>query len=227
VKRKWIIATSGVAVAAALVYVGTLWAQQPAGSPAVPARPAAAPRTKIALLNLTYVITYYEKYKTFKDDIKKQMQPLEDLVKSKQAEMEALRKEGTDPAKPATEQRKQEIEKQMREDQRMVEDATNEAKPRIIKQEQDEMVLLYKEVQAAAAHYALGHDFDVVLQYNDAIDPKDYMGPGNVERKMGAGALIPLYYSSGMEISQDVLAMLNSNYRPAGTAATAPTPGGN
>ena len=222
-KRKWIIATAGVAAAAALVYVGTLWAQQPTGAPAVPSRPAAAPRTKIALLNLTYVISYYEKYKNFKDDIKKQMQPFEDMVKGKQGDMEALRKEALDPKNPPTEPRRQEIDRKMREDQRAIEDATNEVKPKVVKQEQDEMVLLYKEVQTAASHYAAGHDFDLVLQYNEPLDPKDYYSPANIERKMGAGALLPLYYSPGMEISQDVLAMLNASFRPAGAAAAPPT----
>ncbi len=224
-KRKWIIATVGVASAAALVYVGTHRAQQPtAGSPADPSRPAAAPRTKIALLNLTYVISYYEKYKTFKDDIKKQMQPFEDMVKGKQAEVEALRKEATDTQHPPDEARRQAIEKRMKEIQRGIEDATAEAKPKIIKQEQDEMVLLYREVQSAAASYAGPHDFDMVLQYNEPLDPKDYYSPANIERKMGAGALIPLYYGGGMEISQDVLAMLNAKYRQGGAAA-APAPG--
>ena len=98
-KRKWIIATVGVATAAALVYVGTLWAQQPAGAPAVRPRPAAAPRTKIALLNLTYVISYYEKYKSYKDDMKKQAAAaMRTRIKALQADMETLRKEATDTA---------------------------------------------------------------------------------------------------------------------------------
>ncbi len=225
-KRKWIIATAGVAAAAALVYVGTLWAEQPAVAPAVPSRPAAAPRTKIALLNLTYVISYYEKYKSYKDDMKKQAQPYEDLIKGKQVEIEAMRKEATDTAHPVTEARRQEIEKRAREDQRAIEDANNDAKAKLAKQASDQMVLLYKEVQTAAAHYASAHDFDMVLQYNEPLDPKDYYSPANIERKMGAGALIPMYYTPNMEISQDVLAMLNASYRSSGvTPASATAPG--
>ena len=192
----------------------------------MPARPAAAPRTKIALLNLTYVISYYEKYKAYKEDMKKQAQPYEDRIKAKQAEMEALRKEMTDPQKPPSEARRQEIEAKVKADQRDIQDANDEAKNKLAKEASDQMVLLYKEVQAAAGGYARAHDFDLVLQYNEPLDPKDYYSPANIERKMGAGALIPLYYSNGMEISQDVLAMLNTSYRPAAAAPAATTPGG-
>jgi Skp family chaperone for outer membrane proteins len=227
VKRKWIIATAGVAATAALVYVGTLWAQQPGTGPSVPARPAAAPRTKIALLNLTYVISYYEKYKAYKEDMKKQAQPYEDKIKAKQSEIEGLRKEGVDSK--TTEARRQEIENLIRHAQHDIDDANGEAKVKLAKEAQDQMVLLYQEVQKAASKYAAAHDFDLVLQYNEPLDPKDYYSATNVERKMGAGALIPLYYSSGMEISQDVLTMLNASYHPAAAAPAsgappAPTP---
>ncbi len=229
VKRKWIIATAGVAAAATLVYVGSLWAQQPAGSPAVPSRPSAAPRTKIALLNLTYVISYYEKYKAYKDEMKRQAQPYEDRIKKDQADYELLGKEMSAPT-PPTEARRQEIETRMKADKRDVQDANDEAKVKLAKEASDQMVLLYREVQQASGKYAAAHDFDMVLQYNEPLEGKDYYSAANVERKMGAGALIPLYYTPNMEISQDVLAMLNASYRPTGAAVTpasATAPGGN
>jgi len=222
VKRKWIIATVGVATAAALVYVGTLWAQQPA-APAAP-HTAAAPRTKVALLNLTYVISYYDKYKAYKDDMKKQAQPYEDRIKALQADMESLRKQVTDPQHPLDEQGRQAAEKKMKDDQRGAEDINTEAKAKLAKEAADQMVLLYQEVQAAAGSYAAAHDFDMVLQYNEPLEPKDYYSPANIERKMGASAMIPLYYSPGMEISRDVLGMLNAKYHQMSAAPAAGAP---
>ena len=219
-KRKAIIAAAGVAVVGALIYVGSLWAQPPAG-PAVPTRPAAAPRTKIALLNLTYVITYYEKYKAYKEEMKGLAKPFEERIKAKQLEMEALRTEALSKDKPITEARKLEIEKLMAKADFEMKEANNDAKMALAKQAEKQMVLLYKEVQSAAQRYASSHDFDLVLQYNEPLEQDAYFGPANVERKMSAGALIPLYYSSGMEISQDVLGMLNASYHP--TAGVAPT----
>jgi Skp family chaperone for outer membrane proteins len=232
VKRKAIIAAAGVAVVGALVYVGSLWAQQPAG-PAVPSRPAAAPRTKIALLNLTYVISYYEKYKAYKEEMKSMAKPYEERIKAVQLQMEALRAELVSKDKPPTDARKAEIEKAGAKLKFEMDDANNDAKQALAKQAGKQMVLLYQEVQSAARAYAASHDFDLVLQYNEPLEKDAYYGEANVERKMSAGALIPLYYSGNMEISQDVLGMLNASYRPTagaaaptGTVTPAAAPGG-
>src|SRR5262245_4205815 len=64
VKRTVILAAGAVALSAAL-YVGNLWAQtgaRPGTAPApAPAPAAAEPRTRVALINLTYVIKHYSK----------------------------------------------------------------------------------------------------------------------------------------------------------------------
>jgi Skp family chaperone for outer membrane proteins len=217
VKRKAIIATAGVAVVGALIYVGGLWAQSSVTS--VPARPAAAPRTKIALLNLTYVISYYGKYQAYKEEMKGIAKPFEDQIKGKQAELEAFRKEATNPAtKPA---RVEELQKQAKALQFEMETISGDAKSKLAKKAEGQMVELYKEVLNAAQRYAGSHDFDMVLQYNEPIEQGAYYAAANVERKMGAGALIPIHYSTENEISQDVLKALNAAYRPAGPAASA------
>jgi Skp family chaperone for outer membrane proteins len=217
VKRNAIIATAGVAVVGALIYVGGLWAQS--SVPSVPARPAASPRTKIALLNLTYVISYYGKYQAYKEEMKTIAKPFEDQIKGKQAELEAFRKEATNPAtKPA---RVEELQKQAKLLQREMEDISNDAKGKLAKKAEGQMVELYKEVLNAAQRYAGSNDFDMVLQYNEPIEQGAYYAAANVERKMGAGALIPIHYSKENEISQDVLKALNAAYRPAGPAASA------
>jgi hypothetical protein len=44
----------------------------------------------------------------------------------------------------------------------------------------------------------------------------------NIARKVQTGALMPLYAAPGMDISVDVVNMLNYNLRPATTPGTAP-----
>jgi Skp family chaperone for outer membrane proteins len=228
VKRKWIVVAVGLAAAAALITAGALWAEQPGAGPAVPARPAAAPRTKIALLNLTYVISYYERYKAYKEDVKQKAEPYEKVIKAKQLEIETLTKEAMNQEHPPTEARRQDIDKQIRQDRFDIDIQQTEAKSKLGKESVDQMIDIYKEVQAAASRYAGSHDFDMVFQYNEPLEQKDYYGAANVERKMSAGALIPLYYPQGCEISLDVLNMLNSSYHPAAAAPaagkTTPTP---
>ena len=113
----------------------------------------------------------------------------------------------------------------MRQLQHEAEDLKAEGQATLAKEMDSFMVIVYKEVQEAAQKYAASHDFDLVLQYNEPLDPNEYYSAQNVEPKMNAGALIPLYYSKGMEISPDMLTMLNASYRPAAAApagATAP-----
>ncbi|HEY7428872.1 MAG TPA: hypothetical protein VH682_31870, partial [Gemmataceae bacterium] len=59
--------------------------------------------------------------------------------------------------------------------------------------------------------------------YNDAVTPEDFMSPQNIARKLNTGALMPLYAAPGMDISQEVVNMLNYNLRPS-TAAPDGTP---
>jgi Skp family chaperone for outer membrane proteins len=220
VKRKAIVAAAGVAVVGALIYVGSLWAQTSASS--VPAKPAAAPRTKIALLNLTYVISYYHKYQAYKEEMKGIAKPFEDQIKGKQAELEALRKEATAPGTATA--RVEELQKQAKALQFEMENVSTDAKSKLAKKAEGQMVELYKEVQDAARRYAVSHDFDMVLQYNEPIEKDAYYTAPNVERKMGAGALIPMHYSNENEISYDVMNALNAAYHPATPAAHTGTP---
>ncbi len=213
-KRKAIVAAASVAVVGALIYVGSLWAQSTA--PSVPAKPAAA-RTKIALLNLTYVISYYHKYQAYKEEMKTIAKPFEDQIKGKQAELEAFRKEATTPGTATA--RVEELTKQAKVLQREMEDISNDAKTKLAKKAEGQMVELYREVQDAARRYAASHDFDMVLQYNEPIEKDAYYTAQNVERKMGAGALIPMHYSNENEISYEVMNTLNAAYRPGSPAA--------
>ena len=216
-KRTFVVTAAVAALAGALVYVSGLSAQHPASS--VPVRPtaaAAAPRTKIALLNLTYVISYYEKYKAYKEEMKTKAKVYEDRLKGKQAEAEALSKEAKDPKTAAAQA--EEIGRKMKQIQRDAEDIKAEGQAALAKEMDGFMVIVYREVQEAAQKYAVSHDFDLVLQYNEPLDSNEYYSAQNIGRKMNAGALIPLHYSKGMEISPDVLTMLNASYRPAAAA---------
>src|SRR4051812_34677490 len=95
------------------IYVGRLSAQTGAQSP----RSAAAePRTRIALLNLHYVIKNYKKYVTFQEEIKRSIQPLQQRDQAKRAELEALSKEAQSPT--LAPDRRDSIEKKAKDLQR-------------------------------------------------------------------------------------------------------------
>jgi Skp family chaperone for outer membrane proteins len=207
---------AGVAALCGGIYaVGRLTAQQP--QPGAPAQPAARPSTRIGLINLTYVIKNYNKFKAFQDEMKGQLKGYEEKDKdfAKQAELWA--KKLSDPT--ATPADKENAEKYITELQRKREDNSKDAKAALSKKSDEQMVILYKEVQDAAQRTAVGHSCEMVLHYNDATEQADYWSPGNVLRKMQAGSCFPLYAMPGMDISVEVAQTLNASYRPAAPAA--------
>ncbi|HEY7310646.1 MAG TPA: OmpH family outer membrane protein [Gemmataceae bacterium] len=235
--KKTVLAAGGVLALAALYYVGQTLAQAPAsGAPAAPApaasAPAAtAPRTRIALLNLTYVIKNYEKYKHFQEEIKSVIEPFQKTDAELRKRMEDLNKQMEETAKKGGTVNREELDRQGKDLKRKLEDNSAEAKMVLGKKSDDEMKILFMDVYEAARRYAISHEFDLVLHYNDATTPEDYMSPQNIARKLNTGALSPLYVGSGMDISVEVVNMLNYNVRPgSGSGATpaqsAPRSGG-
>ncbi len=87
--KKTVLAAGGFIALAVLCYVGQLSGQQqPAATTA-----AATPRTRIALLNITYVIKNYVKYQHFQQEIKSVVEPFQKKDADLRQEAENLRKE--------------------------------------------------------------------------------------------------------------------------------------
>ncbi len=214
-KRKVIVA-AGLLALGAVLYVGRVWAQQGGGAPAAA---APAPRTRIALLNLTYVIKNYQKFVTFQDEMKKAIEPFQKVDRDKKALAETLAKEAQDPKTPET--RREDLARQLKAIQREVQDNNDAAKQFLGKKGDEQMKILYLDIMDAAQRYARAHDFELVLHYNDATTREDFLSPQNIARKLQAGALMPLYAVAGLDISKEVVEALNYPLRgqvPAGGA---------
>jgi len=200
------------------VYFGSRLFAQPAGPPGVA---GAEPRTRIALVNLGHVIKNYNKFKQFQEELKKAVEPYQLRDKQIVGQIEAHQKALQDPTKSAAE--KETLEKNLRTYQRQREDNANDVKALVGKKNDDQMVILYREMQDVAQRYAVSHNFDLVLHYNDALpNTPDYYTPMNVARKMQAGACVPVYAANGMDISIQLIQTLNASYAPppAGSAMT-------
>src|SRR5262249_25095506 len=149
------------------------------------------PRTRIALINLAYVIKNYKKTETFQSEIKAEIKSFEGRAQAKQTQLEQLAKHASDPAVP-TQQREAdsaEITKLKRE----IEDLQNETKKLLGKKNDEQMVILYREIQDAAQRYAVAHNYDLVLHYIDAVTQADYYSPGAIARKLQSSACMPMY----------------------------------
>jgi Skp family chaperone for outer membrane proteins len=198
---------SGVVVALAVV-IGTsrLWAESKANN-------RAAPRTRIAIVNLTYVIKNYDKYKQFQEEMKALIGPIQKRDAELREQFKELRdkaeKLNKSTAKNEKSGEKKELEEKAREIQKQLTEIGEETKKKLAKRSDEEMKTLFKDVEEAARDYAGAHDIDLVLQYNDAITKEDYYSGQNIARKLSASGLMPLYVSEGMDISKDILDNLN------------------
>lgn len=213
---------AGVATLAAGVYLGSqLWAQP--GAPytqAVPPRPSAppgsgaAPRTRIALINLGQVIKNYQKYKNFEGDIKKEsdwFQSQLDMKKKQVGECQARMATTADSTARDT------CEKQIKTCQREMEDLVNDRNQRLGKKEFEQLVQTYKEVKDAVEAYARSNDIELVVHYNDGVDQDAYL-PMVFQRHLANGACWPMYVAPGMDITGIITSNLNSRVMTAAPA---------
>jgi hypothetical protein len=94
-----------------------------------------------------------------------------------------------------------------------MDDNKSEIQLRLGKRNDEEMKIIYQDIYFAVQGYATSHRFDLVLHYNDAITPEDFMSAQNIARKLNTGALMPLFTAptaSGLEISKDIVDLLNA-----------------
>ena len=230
--KKTVLAAGGFIVLGIMCYVGASSGQAQQSFPQPAATPAAAaqPRTRIALLNLTYVIKNYEKYKHFQEEIKGIVEPFQKIDTSLRQEMEAMRKQVEDATRDGKNVQREELERRGKEIQRKLEDNSAEIKLKLGQRSDEEMRILFLDVYDAAQRYASSHDFELVLHYNDAIDRKDFLSSQNISRKLQSGALMPLIFMGSLDISKDIVDMLNYNMRsasaPGGGAPQSAPPAG-
>lgn len=226
--KAFVCASSLVVVLAAAIGAGRLSAEGKNDKP----KSEAQPRTRIALLNLTYVIKNYDKYNQFQVEIKKMIEPFKSRDQELREELEELgvqaekmkeplspivpakaeQIEGTLPPKSAS-KLPEDVEKRVKVLRREIEDNSAEAKQVLGKRSDREMQVLFQDVAEAARRYARANDIELVLHYNDAVTKADYDSAQNIGRKLNTGSLCPLYSVPGMDISKELVKQLNEEFR--------------
>ncbi|OAI46932.1 hypothetical protein AYO44_01775 [Planctomycetaceae bacterium SCGC AG-212-F19] len=226
VKRTAILFVGLATVGSAIWFAGRLAAQNPAPAPA--AAPAAAARplqTRIGLINMVQVLKHYRKFQALEDNIKKRAVELEKSLEPFRTELLRLRQLAQDPK--TTPEEREKIEHRMRQLQVDAQNKEDEAKKELIKMNGDAATMIYKEVEKAVSIYARSNNLELVLFYNDAVTEEDYYHPVNLQRKLTQpAAVMPLFVTPGMDISNQIVANLNAQYAPTaaapGTAPAAP-----
>jgi Skp family chaperone for outer membrane proteins len=185
-----------------VLVVGRSW------SAAKPAPPR--PQSRIAVINLTYVIKKYDKFLTFQAELKEATVPFQTTDTRLKEELEALRKEG---AATTDAERREEIEQKGKEIQRQIEDNKATAQKALKKKQEEQLRILYMDVKTEAEKVAVARGFEMVLHFNDEMTSKDSWSAQCIVRKMQTGALMPMYAAPGIDISKEVVTLLNEAHR--------------
>ena len=217
--KRTVTYVAGVLALGAALYAGSRLLAQNTGA----ARPAAAPSTRIALINLPYVIKNYDKYKNFTKQIMEDEKKYTDEIKGKKDEQDRKTKELQNAVDPA---KKEAAETAVKNLQREIEDLAAKARKEMNKKGIDMMVLVYKEVRDAAWRHAQSNNFDMVLHFEDGTTGEEMNSPALMMRKIQAGGCIPLYWNPALDISGHVLYALNAAYSGSKPAASPSTPAG-
>jgi Skp family chaperone for outer membrane proteins len=203
-----------VGALATLVAVGVgLWGRSSAQEKAdrrgegPPVR-AAEPRTRVALINLAYVVEHDDECKALREAVKKEMTIFQDREKASRDKIEEMSKELSIPGLPA--HKREALERALRAERRKMEDLQEEARRKLSRMNDDQTVALYKKVREAATRYAQAHAFELVLQYSEPGREADLDSPANVLRKMQSAGCSPLYAAPGIDISKEIVAVLNA-----------------
>ncbi len=201
-KRTAITLSSILAVGLAAYLVSHLQAQNNGLQQVNAAAPVA---TRMAVINLMGVVKQYEKGKSFEEAYKNSVGQFEKAFEQKKDALVELKKRLD--ATLENDKRDQ-IQAQMKEVERAGQDLSEQAKKQLGKYREDNAVQIYREVQAAAERYARAHGIGVVLEYADALTPAEIYHPMNVMRKLQTQPCVPLYVDPDMDITNQVVAML-------------------
>jgi Skp family chaperone for outer membrane proteins len=215
VKSKLIALAVLVPLMAAVYIGGRSSAQTPAPTP----RPL---QTRIGLLNMVQVLKNYKKFQGIEDNIKHYAQGVEKSLEPFRTELIRLKTIYQD--EKTSEEEKKKIEHRMRQLQLDAQYKEEEAKKELIKMNGDAAVQIYKEVEDAVNLYARSNNLELVLFYNDAVTAEDFYHPANLQRKLTQpAAVMPIFVTPGMDISNQIAANLNAKVTAGGAAApTAP-----
>lgn len=205
-KRNMLLA--GLVALGMALGIADVRAQQPIQqvNAVVPAQPL---QSRIACVNLTKVLNDYKKWGGFKREMEETVKNFDKQLESKRGLLLQMQ---NDAAKVTDAAGRESLERKARDVQREMQDLNDEARKIMGKKQGDQLVILYREIEEAVQVYARTKQIELVFHISDAINPADLHNPNNVQRKMTMGASFPMYMAPGMDITNDIVTMLNTRY---------------
>ena len=174
----------------------------------------AAGTTKVAVVNIGYLFSKYERASACKKEVENSLVELKAeakrLTESLNAWQAILQKGDLSAAK------KELYEEKMINARRRLEDMNRTAGQTLGKSSENNLIVLWKDVRAAVKEYATKNGIELVIAHGDPIDRELLDLFPNINRKMQAmdhGGSLPLFFTPGVDISAGVVELLNRQYR--------------
>ena len=171
--------------------------------------------TRVAVINLGYVLNKYDRASAIKEEMQAELSKMREEAK-KQMENITLW-QGALQKNEFKDGTKEQYEEKLINARRRFEDLNRLAQTKLGKAQQTQLVTLWSDVHDAVKTYSAAQGIDLVMAYGEPIDKKDVMTFLNIERKMrGAdqgGSVVPFFVGPGVDISEAVVDLLNRRYR--------------
>jgi len=178
------------------------------------AKTPAAGTTRVAVINLGYVLTKYERATALKEEMQADAKKMGDEAKKLQENVNlwqsALQK---GEFKNGT---KEDYEEKLIGARRRLEDLNRLAQTKFGKASQAHLLTLWNDVHEAVKDYCAQNNIDLVMAYGDPVQKDAASTFQSVTRKIQAvdnGGAMPFFMAPGVDISEAVTEFLNKRYR--------------
>jgi Skp family chaperone for outer membrane proteins len=169
---------------------------------------------RVAVVNIGHVFNNYESAKASKKELTDSLEPVKTKAKRLTDELKQWSRMIEDGDYSAF--TRNELQTMIQKNRLELGQIENKVRSQMGKKQEDNLVQLWKEVQAGIKTYATQHNIDLVIGYGEPLEKELLDVFPNVNRKMQAmdvGGLTPLFMMPGVDISEGVTALLNKQYR--------------
>jgi Skp family chaperone for outer membrane proteins len=188
---------------------------------------AQAPTSRIKVVNIWMVVKNYKRTEALRAELQGIIKGYDDELKQTKTDLEGRKTQIKDADNNKyTDEQKKALVNEVKRLERILTDKGEEMREKLIKKESEQAIGVFHEIEDAIGRVAKSGGAELVLIYGDTPDEKDRNVAANLARKINTSACLPLYMAPGVDITTEVLTLLNAKYPAAAGGGTPPAPGG-
>jgi Skp family chaperone for outer membrane proteins len=197
--------TMGFTALAAIGFMLFGMRQAPTAAPA-----PAKPQTKVAVLNLSYVMKNYKKWKQLQEQYKTKQDAFETEVRQIKAAVDLKQQQA---ATAEDIDRRKALKNEVQDLLNRMSERTEEGKKQLGELEKEAFAKTYVDIRSASETYAKANGIELIMHCRDGT-PEQQNDTAIIAIKYEQTCLYPLYVAPGMDISKEIVAMLNDEKAP-------------